>query len=246
MDLQWPGSLKLLTSLLAVGVLLSSTVLGQPPAGTPGESGSEDNVKPPWEWTLEERLNARFDPQKIRQRMKNRGHNPQVDLDTVPENYEILSGQEHPHLFLPSRVFDAMLNSAFLADADFRTPRRKQMAERYHGDLEIDGAFWRDLSIVLASYLNTKLEYERLERDYLATEDEQERRRLKAEVQKENMVRCRARFQALEAAREYFGSSEFDRFLYEAVAAELWEAGLWTTSLRQARANIARGCPHAF
>lgn len=249
MDSRFTGRRGILGSTLTLFAVVSGIALAQPPAGTPAESNGRDNVKPPWDWTLEERLNERFDPHKIRQRMTNRGHNPQVDLDTVPENYEILSGQEHPHLFMPSRVFDEMLSLAFGNDPDYRTPHRKQMAERYDGELKIDDAFWRDLSIITATYLAAERDYQRLRHEYRAAVEagqEQESQRLKAEARAANLSHCQQRYQALESTREHFGWAEFDRFLYQAVTVNLWEAGEWTPRLRRARANIARGCPDDF
>jgi hypothetical protein len=202
--------------------LLLTTLAVPAPAG----------MKEPWEWTIDERLVNRFDPQKIREREQAYGAaHPQLQsrraepLSANEIRYRI-DGHRNPELFLPHELFDYLLHG-FNTDPALQLKTRAAYAScltRAGFDPE---QFWPAL--------------ESISTPYLALRDRKINSRSEAAEQ------CHARFVALNAARRVFGSDRFDRMLYTAVApdSQFSEGTTFRDPARRLRREAA-GCDEAY
>lgn len=147
----------------------------------------------PWQLTPSERLTARFDPQQVAAR-----RNAAEDAELLQGFVETIDGQRHPHLFLPHELFTG-LATAFTSDMSLRA---KQQAY-YGAGVEAFGwnreEFWTALEEVSQTFVRLR---------YFTAPN----------TPVSDAALCRARYEALHAARERFGRAEFDRFLYTVVA----------------------------
>ena len=191
--------------------------------------------RPPWEWTLKERLDERFDPISIRERDAARlaadpretsgSPNKTDDIAEIskdrPFEYGI-DGRRNPELFLSFELFDALLTG--LSPQESTRTSQRQLRQKYLRSLGYDpNVFWGSLEGLSADYLDTQT---RMCTDKACAD-----------------ARCVARFQALEAARKLFGRDEFNRLLYLAVAPTLRHAT--ATMDKNYRADLERqelGC----
>jgi hypothetical protein len=186
---------------LALAVLVATSAAAQ---------SAPEAERHPWEWTLEERLNDRLDPAKIRER--NEAANPgQVQAASVPKTYDeaiagikkgrqfeySIDGSRNPELFLSFELFDSIL-TGLSPDASRRAKQRQYYERRLRSLGYEDEVFWTSLASVSGNYLAVKEGacYTRACGD----------------------ARCAARYDALEAARQLFGREEFNRMLYVIVA----------------------------
>jgi hypothetical protein len=163
-----------------------------------------------WEWTLDERLNDRFDPTKIHQRELAVASRPVRAASTSqaddganrtasgrPFTYEI-DGRRNPELFLPFELFD-MLLFGLTPDESHRTKQRLFFRKSIHSLGYEDEMFGSSLASVSGDYLEIR---NREDCNDKACSD----------------ARCTARYDALEAARQLFGEAKFNRILYTVVA----------------------------
>ena len=172
--------------------------------------------KPPWEWTIEERLAARFDPVKIREReiayearfpqtagSSRRAREESIGTAGKQPLVYIIDGSRNPELFLPYELFDGLLTGL---DPDETGRLRQQLylrawIRRLGYD---DEAFWASLESVSAKYLPL-----RFGKNISSSSEE---------VNASAEARCRERYDALEAARALFGRKQFDIVLYTVMA----------------------------
>lgn len=155
----------------------------------------------PWQWTVEERLAVRFDPEHIKaRRLAQLADDPRAATDgsatgTAGRRVTIygIDGARNPELFLPHELFDGLL-TGFTPDLELRARQRQSFARAIRAFGYDDAEFWRRLEVVSAEYV--ALKYGDGRADWTA--------------------RCRARHAALQAARNTFGG--FDVFLYTVIA----------------------------
>jgi len=176
-----------------------------------------------WEWTLEERLNDRFDPAKIDEREA--AANPgQVQAASVPKTHDDaiagiakgrqfeyrIDGRRNPELFLSFELFDGIL-TGLSPDASLRAKQRQFLGKSIRSLGYQDEMFWSSLESVSGNYLAIK---DRVCTDKACSD-----------------ARCASRHDALGAARQLFGEKEFNRILYTVVA----------STMRQSTATLDSG-----
>jgi len=180
----------------------------------PGEASAlSDAAKPPWQWTIEERLRVRFDAEQIGLRVRAHrrdvasGDGTREVLPTSTNSEEfVIEGQRNPELFLPHELLSVLLRGVD-TDPGARDRFRAAFAEDIREFGWDDKSFWR--------------EFERLTVDAAPDLHHRGGRPKQAADNTESVPdRCRARRAVLVAARAHFGD-EFDRFLYEVVAPTL-------------------------
>ncbi len=173
-------------------------------------------VKEPWEWTTEERLEARYDPQGISQRnlraMEEWGQTPEK-LHGETSRMIRIDGEWNPELFLPWELFQHLVGSGYLDPQEFRQPWREVRMDRAQ-HLPLGERFWQRLETAVGPYLALV----RAERQGFETPRRLADSTAEADAEVASQLLCEARADALEAARQEFGGQTFDRFLYEAVA----------------------------
>jgi hypothetical protein len=192
-------------------------------------AGAEQK-KEAWMWTLDQRLTARFDPAMIRERDE-----AYVALHPQLRSYPVrplsanelryrIDGGRNPELFLPHELFDYLLRDGFDTDPERRSKNRAAVARLLcRAGFDPDG-FWPKLESVSGIYLALRT------------------REIRSRA--EATDRCRARYEALSAAHELFGSEQFHRMLYSAVAPNV-QFSIGTSTFRdpaERLRNEAGGC----
>lgn len=158
----------------------------------------------PWEWTLEERLAVRLDPEKLAKRQEiedaaSRVMGRELQRRHTAQNYAI-EGSRNPELFLPHELFD-MLLTGFVPDAKRQAHQRASMRPGIVAAGFDEEIFWAKLRSAASQYIDTYT--------YPAPG------RSRSSVP---YAMCRDAFLALNASRQVFGRETFDRLLYEVVA----------------------------
>lgn len=195
--------------------VLATLVLAQSPAS-----------KCAWEWTLDERLADRFDPAKIEEREQAyRSSHPQMGPDSPLSKGELryrIDGRRNPELFVPHELFDALLTG--LGPNESRRTNQREFYRKQLQKIGFDGeTFWPALASVSGPYL--------------ALQDRVITRSIEADG------RCRARYDALQSARELFGADRFDRLLYTVVAPTMqYGAGTTVPNPSERLRREAGGC----
>jgi len=188
--------------------------------------------KAAWEWSDDQRIAARLEPQAIQERFE--AHHAQ--LTRVPggggrlesqavmgaEAEFIIDGSRNPELFLPFELLTHLLYG--VDDRNSQSDRERFRARYATAIREQVGvpalSFWADMDIIARPYLQSLEESARLA-EAVKTAAPPERRALQAQLDEAPKRSCRLRAAALTAARRRFGREGFDRFLYSAVAPSL-------------------------
>jgi hypothetical protein len=162
-----------------------------------------------WSWTIEERLALRFDAENIRERAL--AYQPggsevrsqsmvatSARAATTPQIEYIIDARRNPEPFLPHELYD-MLLSGLTPDESLRLKQRAFYQPFLRTLGYDDAAFWNALASVNGEYLLVR--FGGTPSHFSST----------AGMQAAADARCRARFNALEAARRLFGRTAFDR-----------------------------------
>ena len=174
----------------------------------------QDSPRPAWQWTDEERLAVRFDPESMRTRLRNAKADGNVKGDAGER--DVVWGTRNPELFMPFEVYRYLVTTAFTAHGDARESFREGYLENAV-ELELGPDFWDRLEEAIRPDLQARDEIRTLAAK-LADASEEQKAAISHEVEQTERLGCRAREQGLEAARREFGQEVFDRFLYVAVA----------------------------
>ena len=215
---------RLFSIALALGFLSHGV-----PAQTPDIPRTQKIRKPAWQWTLAERLAARFDPAAMKARQARRlaeheAHQAARRARGVPEDPifdhfepspDSIEGKENPELFLPHELFNFLLITCFPPEGDlFSRGRIEQRAPA----LGLGSDFWSRLGKISEPLLDLDSKRHKLAMEAI---------RSGAEVPEVEgpYLRCRLRADALSAAKAEFGEEVFLRLLYEAVAPSIGISG---------------------
>jgi hypothetical protein len=206
---------QLMRAFLPLFVFLSMLAASSG-AATPGQPVT----KPAWQWTSADRIAARFDQAKIRERVVQAESAKPLSSQSLPHAGEsvthrvadVINGREHAELFFPHELFEPLMEFAFvLDDEDYRAHLAKHTAEI---GLPVD--FWNRLRDLSAPYIDDlRQKYDRIGRLQHASKDEVAR--LQSLENASTAMRCADRAAALNAARKEFGPA-FERLLYTYVA----------------------------
>lgn len=173
--------------------------------------------KQPWEWTTEERIAARTDPEARRQRVvaaqarRDKRGAAETNATALPPTLDDLSGRDHPELFLPSELLMMFVATAYAYDDDFAHGMREDAARaaaKIGLPADFMDVFERETAVT--AQLQAE-EFQRVDRG--AAGD----RQAWADVLRLRAEQCPARAAAIERLRVMYGS-RFDQFLYEFIA----------------------------
>jgi hypothetical protein len=229
--------------LPGVAIILSLSTVGAHAADTrnlpPECSGWPE--KPAWEWTLEERIRHRVDPDCRRARRevaaeerKDRGY-----VRTSGDPADFVYGSDTPELFLPSELYATLISNVVTSEGRFSEAMRSYY-ERRASSLDLPGAFWKLVEEAAGDYLSSVRAERRLAAG-LNGAGTNERLAILAEIADIQKPQCAERIDALERTRRAFPPGSFDRFLYVAVAPGIGSsAQLVTTGSLRWREE---GCP---
>ncbi len=196
-----------------------------------------------WEWRSERRIAERLDPVMIRERngaeaaRSNGGRTPAATAQTVTEINDpgtieyFIDGRRNPELFLPHELFDALM-SGLGPDPDLSMKQRGFYRHSIRTLGFDDARLWEGLESVSGTYLV-------LNRGNAGTLAGTQQ-----EVRDAETARCRARHEAMEAARSLFGRDRFDKLLYTVIAPSMISATAVSNLEEHQRslAEAARGC----
>ncbi|MFY9826361.1 MAG: hypothetical protein WAM82_33665 [Thermoanaerobaculia bacterium] len=201
---------------------------GAPPAEAQ-RSGSGLSRKHAWEWTTDERLLQRFDPEAMEARAAERAAEKRVFLKRFPkaagslaepeaaasssQTLDTIEGSKTPELFLPSELFDNLLNTGFPPEGRLSGESRRIIEDRAV-PLGFGSDLWKRLEKAAAPYLKLQRE----EEGRAETRPSRFHPANGPEIDGDAVSRCRARAAAFSAAKADFGEEPFLRLLYEAVA----------------------------
>jgi len=209
-----------------LSIALGLGFLSQEVSAQPAENAKAPKKgKPAWQWTLDERLAARYDPTAVKARharrlaeheayraaKRARGIPEDPVFDHIEPSPYSVEGKDNPELFLPHELFGHLLITSFPPEGDAYSRRRIEQRAAALG-------FGSDLWPRLERIAEPLLAYAR-ERHKLAMKT----LRAGAEVPEPEDIylRCRLQADALAAAKVEFGEEAFFRLLYETVAPSL-------------------------
>jgi hypothetical protein len=227
----WPLFVLLLLAIRAPAETAQAGGADKPRA--PGAVNRPDGAvpKPAWEWSVEERLAARFDPEAVEAKEVERKANDDearkqspdgrlpldelLDQMTGPEPVTItLDGSKTPELYLPGELFWVLIDRGLQHEQGSPDPGKYwARMEGRAAALGFGRDFWDRLENIAAPYVT----FQRPDR--LRSVEQKGAGERKEEAQR----RCRARAQALRAAEAEFGREAFLRLLYEAVAPDAYQ-----------------------
>jgi len=163
------------------------------------------STKQPWEWTPQERAEARRDPAKRLERLRDGRSEPRalgVSAKSVAPVADVIDGGKHPELFFVAELFEYLVQSAFVTLPEVYP----QVIRQRSTDLFRSPEDWKRFAAIVANYsLVLKEEHgaaNALDRSALSA------------IQSR---KCIAEARALREARRTFGKARFDRMLYETV-----------------------------
>jgi hypothetical protein len=209
---------------------------------------SEEARKPAWKWTLGERLDKRYDPVEIKSRAAEKVSEDAKIREMFKDmpgalgaerdfRADTIEGKTHPELFLPGELFDALLGDAFPSGKLSLADTRRHL-DAPAAALGLGRDFWTRLRRVAAPYLDLQREDERLALEGARREPSAKR----SDSPSHRTAICRARTDALAAAKAEFGEESFLRFLYEAVAPNLAISYIPDESSSDGLRFIEEGC----
>ncbi|HEX7829619.1 MAG TPA: hypothetical protein VF787_08185 [Thermoanaerobaculia bacterium] len=186
----------------------------------------------PWQWSVEERLALRTNPEAAKARVSARGRVATTKAgDKVVDAF---TGQTHPELFLPHEVFDELMQLAFLSKPRTGDAFRKYMMPEVLGH-GLPADFWERLRNISVIYMaDVHSAYDRPSGKGARSPQTDSARQ---DFNRRYNVLCRSRIEALTKARQEFGEERFNRFLYEVIAANMFSTSFSPTepsALRQA------------
>jgi hypothetical protein len=175
--------------------------------------------KEAWLLSVDERIALRTNPDLARERVK-AGKQVQTHKLSSMSIADSFDGKTRPELFLPSQVFDELLNMAFLSNprASFVVQQGLSSEVKKHG-LPTD--FFDRLRVLSTVHIADALAERDLGQGLARQRGAATERQVRGLELKRADV-CRSRAEALAAARKEFGTEKFDRFLYEAIAAHMF------------------------
>jgi|GEM_PF-6253519 len=203
---------------------------------------SEPPEKAPWQWTLEERIAARYNPERMRERVE-RGARQAAKQDyEVPPGQQTISGHEEPEQFLPTEVMSELLYTVFGSNREARQIWRRVFEERLAAaGVKLPADFYRDLSILANEHLG-RLHRARQKAQELPNLKGNERAKALKEIQALQQGGCERTFELLTQARALFGQKTFDEILYVGIAVGKWQTFVYKPGDEARARHIEEGC----
>lgn len=190
--------------------------------------------KEPWELTLEERLERRFDPKLNTPHKDSRGKSG-VDVEN---NIVSVDGHRQPELLLPFELFRKLLKQAYGPHEESRSLYREELAPLLHS-LDLGETFWTDLERISMDVLSVDREV-RVLLERLAAVPEDRRQEIGQEIDRLQESYCADQARVLSEAESFFGRERLYKLLYKGVAKN---GGITTKGVTPEQLKyIAGGC----
>lgn len=221
-------------AVLLIGVLFMANS-GVPAA--PDEHPVDIPRKPAWEWTLEERVAARFEPAARRVRVEQHIQRSQNVSDEMASS-DSIKGSDNPELLTPTEVLGTFVRAAYSFD--------DRVAQNFLNDAREKSRQFgmpTDFMDVMKKEVAETAEWERKAREIRARLTQgagNETDILLSDLEAAETEACRTRAAALAALRKRF--PDFDRYLYSSIAPGVFYTFSDSTTIERLRRE-EDGCP---
>lgn len=204
---------------------------------------------PAWQWTVEERLAKRYDPKAMAARAAEeaekekafRERNPELAEDPLFKTdypgrppVENIDGAKTPELFLVWELFTFFLERDLPVNGSIHEYDRQRIEQRAAA-LGFGHDLWTRLEKATAPFNELRREA-RLQPSRFG------KSKLGFAMDPEDLLLCRVRAEAIDAAKAEFGEEAFLRLLYEAVAPEHAITGMLAPGLAEHLRFVEGGC----
>jgi hypothetical protein len=196
-------------TIVGMALLLVPTLDAQTPHG-----------KRSWEWTREDRLEARFDAKSVMQRAQARqdhlNHLPPTPGGKPPQTglQNVIDGDRNPELFLPVELFVSLVEASFILAPDWYPDQIRRWSNDVLS-IEDDWKTFSEITEDLVADIRSELEGNSPEKRQKTTDGHVS-------------ARCALiTTAAIQRSRATFGHTEFDRFLYTVVTRNKSVASRW-------------------
>lgn len=211
---------------------------------------SSDLRKPAWEWTVDERLAKRLDPNAREARAAKQAAKDRAFLSRFPEATDLpgikaggaplqvtesIEGDETPELFLPFELFDHLLDMGLTSGAGLES---RTIIENRAVALGFGRDLWERLERAAAPYLELQRQEERRAR----AQPSPSRPVNSPKIDDAAIHLCRSRAQALAAAKTEFGEEPFLRLLYLGVTPGLSKGNIVKNGTADRLRFLEGGC----
>lgn len=204
------------------------------PALQPPAAG---NGNPPHEWKDQNRIARRLD--LVENQRRTERAIAEGRLQRAPASGAVyIDGAANPEILMPFEVFQRLLMAGFLGSDDARhTARASLEPGRVAAGLPPD--FWPQLESAAGPLIRSLVGQQRVAEEIRSGKSTLRSSDLKAMQAND----CRDRAHGLSAARRAFGTSRFDRFLYESVAPQMGLVSDFDANDGERLLWIEEGCP---
>lgn len=226
--------------LLFLVVVAAPRTFGAEPAEKPRN-------KQPWEWSVQERLAARFDAAAIQRRVdsmldRRHGQESGVASNAVRDQQrptDYIDGRAHPELFLPTEILTMFIRSAYAGGEDETGDGFRIAAATNASDLGLPSDFLAVLEREAAAMIALQTEESAL-RDQLS-DRKGDPQTIMRELNRLESELCPVRATVLQSMRQQYGT-DVDRFLYSALAPGMSRAMFGQVPDAQALRLTEQGC----
>jgi hypothetical protein len=197
---------------LCCTILLAFSAIGAPKPAIAKQS---------WEWSTDERLAARFEPVARAQRVdaamaQQRAGRTASESVRMQRPVDVITGNTHPELLLPTEVFATMIRVTFRYDDDLARSVRAATLPKAQA-LGLPPDFWSIVEAQAKDYIAVQQRNLEL-REHPIGKSEAE---LTAAIDALDQQECAAGVQALTRLRRIFGVQRFNEFLYTVIAPDV-------------------------
>lgn len=226
---------------LCAGAALALAWLFGMAASSPAQTQPTVRSKAPEDWTIEERLEARFDPVAMKARREAHAKDVGPPFEDLPDDPDecFVDGSKNPELYLPWEMFTYLLTRAFSSNPEHNQLFRESLAAEAEA-LGIGRRLWPTLEAIIPEILHVRALAKENGQKLLAATGVS-RRSFEAEDEALGKRACALRRDALQTARGALGEKTFDRFLYRAVAPWMM-TGMRFSEWREQLRFVEEGC----
>jgi len=190
------------------------------------------------DWTLEERLEMRFNPESMRSRSHHSAEVAGPEMAPPAEGVNVVDGSRNPELLLPHELFQSLLTRAYGPNAETRETYREGLTAVLRS-LGFSETFWDELEDQAKELLEVDRE-SRLRTEGYALLPEERKTEIRRELEELKVTYCQDRARVIAEVTAHYGRERFYDLLYRGVAPHMTLSSNGVTA-DQAR-FVAGGC----
>ncbi len=196
-----------------------------------------------WEWTMQHRIAARYDPEGIERRRQRAAESQLHGGVPIADGVQVIDGRNDPELFFEWELFDALLSRGYGPEPRAREIFREIIEANLAtvDGFEMPADFWQRLAVAAQDLLASRQALRALAA-HLPEASAAEAARLHAEIDDLQADGCRMRRLALLAVRKEIGRESLLRILYQGVAPDTFLQESTDESRGEILRYVQRGC----